>query len=218
MKLSIFAVSALLATASAQAAAPVAGLERFLPIGAEVETRVDADLTGDGLVDAAAVAVKDDERLLVVVADSPGGLVKIGQAEMDPSPLGSAELKVVREVLIVDDLTGGTTALSSTYRWRFDPTVRKMRLIGDDVSLYSRTYAHDGRDVSTNRLTGVQISTFQKLKGRGENASYVPSKPARKTVSRDPIYMGSAPTPERTMGWGNKGPVEIDRSGLVTPR
>jgi hypothetical protein len=188
---------------SGQAAERVHDLGKFLPIGAEVETRVDADLTGDGLVDVAAVAVKDDERLLVVVADSPRGLVKIGQAEMDPSPLGSAELKVARGVLIVDDLTGGTTALSSTYRWRFDPMVQKMRLIGDDVSLYSRTYAHDGRDVSTNRLTGVQISIIQKLKGRGENASYVPSKPLRQTVSRDPIYMGSAPTPERTMGWGN---------------
>ncbi len=199
----ILALATLLVTTSAQAVAPVAGLEKFLPIGADIEARVDADFTGDGLLDAAAIAVKDDERLLVVVAASPRGMVKIGQTAMDPSPLGSAELKVARGVLIVDDLSGGTTALSSTYRWRYDPTVRKMRLIGDDVSLYSRTYAHDGRDVSTNRLTGVQISTFQKLKGRGENASYVPSKPVRKTVSRDPIYMGSAPTPERTMGWGN---------------
>ncbi|MFM6932131.1 MAG: hypothetical protein ACKOUT_07795 [Novosphingobium sp.] len=199
----ILAFAALMATPSAQAASPVSGLEKFLPIGAAVEARVDADLTGDGLIDVAAVAVKDDERLLVVVAGSPRGLVKVGQTAMDPSPLGSAELKVARGVLIVDDLTGGTTALSSTYRWRYDPVRRKMRLIGDDVSLYSRTWAHDGRDVSTNRLTGVQISTFQKLKGRGENATYVPSKPVRKTISRDPIYMGDEPTPERTMGWGN---------------
>ncbi len=203
MKRVILALAVLLVTAPAQAAASVAGLEKFLPIGAEVETRVDADLTGDGLVDAAAVAVKDDERLLVVVADSPRGLVKIGQTAMGSDPLGSAELKAARGVLIIEDLTGGTTALSSTYRWRYDPTMRKMRLIGDDVSFYSRTYAHDGRDVSTNRLTGVQITTFQKLKGRGGNASYVPSKPIRKTVSRDPIYMGDEPTPERTMGWGN---------------
>ena len=203
MNRAITALAVLLVTTAAHASDPVAGLEKFLPIGAEVEARVDADFTGDGFVDAAAVAVKGDERLLVVVASSPRGLVKIGQTAMDSDPLGTAELKVARGVLIVEDLTGGTTALSSTYRWRFDPSVRKMRLIGDDVSLYSRTYAHDGRDVSTNRLTGVQIGTFQYLKGRGENASYAPSKPVRKTVSRDPIYMGDEPNPARTMGWGN---------------
>lgn len=194
--------AAVLAAQSAQAE-PVAGLAKFLPIGSEVEARVDADFTGDGFVDAAAVAVKDDERVLVVVASSPRGLVKLGQTAMDPGPLGTAQLSVARGVLIVEDLTGGTTALSSTYRWRYDPNVRKMRLIGDDVSLYSRTWGHDGRDISTNRLTGMQIITLQKLKGRGANASYVPGKPIRKAVSRDPIYMGSEPTPEETMGWGD---------------
>lgn len=184
-------------------AEPVAGLAKFLPMGSDVEARVDADFTGDGFVDAAAVAVKDDERILVVVASSARGLVKLGQTGMDLGPLGAAQLTVKRGVLIVEDLTGGTTALSSTYRWRYDRTARKMRLIGDDVSLYSRTWGHDGRDISTNRLTGVQIITMQKLKGRGENASYVPGKPIRKAVSRDPIYMGSEPTPEKTMGWGN---------------
>lgn len=202
MKRLILALSALLASTAAPAAEPVAGLEKLLPIGAEIEARADADFTGDGLVDAAAVAVKDDDRLLVVAAGSPRGLMKIGQTAMDPGPLGSAELSVVRGVLIVEDLTGGTTALSSTYRWRYDPVRQKMRLIGDDVSLYSRTWAHDGRDVSTNRLTGVQISIFQKLKGRGENATYMPSKQISKTVSRDPIYMGDEPSPERIMGWG----------------
>lgn len=195
-------VAALLFAQAAQAE-PVAGLAKFLPIGSEVEARVDADFTGDGFVDAAAVAVKDDVRVLVVVASSARGLVKLGQTEMDPGPLGTAQLTVARGVLIVEDLTGGTTALSSTYRWRYDPAVRKMRLIGDDVSLYSRTWAHDGKDISTNRLTGVQIVTLQKLKGRGGNASYVPSKPIRKAVSRDPIYMGGEPSPSRTMGWGD---------------
>jgi hypothetical protein len=170
----------------------------------EIETSIVEDMTGDGVVDQAGIRREGDHRVLVVVmGDGKRGWIEIGQSFMSPDALGSAELSVVRGVLLVKDLTGGTTALSSTYRWRYDPSVRKMRLIGDDVSLYSRTWAHDGRDVSTNRLTGVQISTFQKLVGRGENASYVPSKPVRKTVSRDPIYMGSAPTPERTMGWGN---------------
>ena len=203
MKRATLALAALLVTSTAQATEPVAGLQKFLPIGAEVEARVDADLNGDGFADAAAIAVKGDERLLVVVASSPRGLVKIGQTAMDSDPLGSAELKVTRGVLIVEDLTGGTTALSSTYRWRYDPTVRKMRLIGDDVSLYSRTWMHDGRDVSTNRLTGVRIVTLQRLKGRGGNATYVPSKPIRSTVSRDPIYMGDEPAPAKTMGWGD---------------
>lgn len=195
-------VAALLFAQAAQAE-PVAGLAKFLPIGSEVEARVDADFTGDGFVDAAAIAVKDDVRVLVVVASSSRGLVKLGQTEMDPGPLGTAQMTVARGVLIVEDLTGGTTALSSTYRWRYDPAARKMRLIGDDVSLYSRTWAHDGKDISTNRLTGVQIVTLQKLKGRGGNASYVPGKPIRKAVSRDPIYMGGEPSPSRTMGWGD---------------
>ncbi len=170
----------------------------------EIETSITEDLTGDGVADHVSIRKEADHRILKVVMGSRGrGWEEIGSLVMDADALGPAELSVARGILLVKDLTGGTTALSSTYRWRYEPSVRKMRLIGDDVSLYSRTYAHDGRDISTNRLTGVQISTFQKLKGRGENASYVPSKPVRKAVSRDPIYMGDEPNPARTMGWGN---------------
>jgi hypothetical protein len=175
---------------------------KLLPLGSTVETRVDGDVTGDGLADTIVVTVKDDDRRLVVLAAGQRGLARIGETAMDPSPLGSAQLRITKGVLIVEDLTGGTTAIASLYRWRFDPAVRKMRLIGDDVSLYSRTWMHDGLDVSSNRITGMRITTRQLLRGRGDKASYVPSKPVGKVISRDPIYMGDEPAPEKTLGMG----------------
>ncbi|MFM5908349.1 MAG: hypothetical protein ACKOPO_12325 [Novosphingobium sp.] len=199
--------AAILAFASwhcAAIAAPgEASIAKSLPVGAQVETRLDADVTGDGLADVIVVFGSGEARQLRVLAAGPRGFERIGQTAMDPSPIGSAELRVARGVLIVEDMSGGTTATASLFRWRYDPAVRKMRLIGDDVSLYSRTWAHDGLDISTNRITGQRVTTRQLLRGRNDSAGYVPSKPVRKTVSRDPVYMGSEPTPDQTLGMGN---------------
>lgn len=172
----------------------------------EVESRVDADFNGDGHVDTAAV-MRDDEHemrsLQVVIGyvDEVGfGHDPIDGVALDPYPLGAATLAFRKGVLVVEDLTGGTTAISSTYRYRYDPEEHRMRLIGDDVSHYSRTNAHDALEISTNRLTGVRLRQVLELADDG----YDPQPEVRETVPRTPIYMAEAPSPEETLGLGGE--------------
>jgi len=182
-------------------------LRSLLPAGATIEVQLDADITGDGLRDIVAVGRGEDERKLVVLAaystDTDMGYRPVGSMAMDFSLLGSAELSLKAGVLIVKDLTGGTTSISSLYRFRYEKPADKMRLIGDDVTLYSRTNSHGSVEVSTNRLTGVQIVIRKQIKGEGENASLIRGSALVKRVLRKPIYMEDAPDPSETVGFGN---------------
>jgi hypothetical protein len=178
-------------------------LAPYMPDGARIETRLDADLTGDGVRDLAFVAANDDVRVLKVMlgyADEFSmGFDPADEMRMGDSPLGPASLSVKKGVLIVEDLDGGTTAIQSLYRFRFDPKKTKMRLIGDDVSLYSRTNAHGMTRISTNRITGVQIVKRSEPGTDG----YVDAPEEKKSVPKTPIWMEDAPTPAKTLDWGD---------------
>ena len=173
-----------------------------LPADMQLETRLDADLNGDRLTDVAFIARNDDRRVLgVLLAFSEAmdmGHTPSGRAELGIDPLGPAGLTAPRGVLVVEDLTGGTTAISSTYRYRYEAKSKRMRLIGDDVKLYSRTNAHGWQEISTNRLTGLQIRRSADLDDAGE---YVEQPETRGKVPTAPLYMEDAPAPETTLGW-----------------
>jgi hypothetical protein len=174
----------------------------YIPDGARIETRLDADVNGDGMPDTIFVAASDDRRVLKVmmayVDEFDTGHEPVGEVEMDVDPLGTASLSVKKGVLLVEDLTGGTTAIQSLYRYRFEAKAHRMRLIGDDVTLYSRTNAHDATEVSTNRLTGVQIIKHRVVGDDG----YTERPAQKKAVPIKPIYMEQAPSPAETLGWG----------------
>lgn len=173
-----------------------------LPPGMELEKRLDADLNGDKLTDIAFVARNDESRALCVLFGYVGGMdmghSPAGKTELAADPLGPVSLSAPKGVLVVDDLTGGTTAISSTYRYRYDAKSKRMRLIGDDVKLYSRTNAHGWEEISTNRLTGVQIRRSADLDGAGE---YVEKPETRAKVPTTPLYIEDSPSPETTLGW-----------------
>ena len=179
-------------------------LVMYLPDGAQIETRLDADIDGDGLRDLAFVARNDEIRVLKVMiayaTEVDMGYDPAGEMRMGDSPLGDASLSLKKNVLIVEDLDGGTSAIQSLYRFRLDPKARRMRLIGDDVSLYSRTNAHDMTSISTNRLNGVQIVKRSVV---GSDGAYVDQPEQKKTVSTKPLYMEDAPLPAATLGWGD---------------
>ncbi|MGH8106663.1 MAG: hypothetical protein ACREO2_10105 [Arenimonas sp.] len=178
-----------------------AQLLTYSPDNAAIETRLDADVTGDGLNDVVFVAASEDARVLIVmmgyVDQFNMGHEPIGQAALEPHPLGAASLTVKKGVLILEDLTGGTTAITALYRYRFDKAEHRMRLIGDDVSQYSRTNQHDAFEVSTNRLTGVSISKVSKLTDAGD---YEDQPAVTKKVSAKPIYMEDTPNPFISLG------------------
>jgi hypothetical protein len=172
---------------------------RFVPAGWRLETQLDADFNGDSQADVAMVIRNDDERWLLVALKEGKGLRRIGLGELDPYPLGDGSLEAKKGVLVMTDLTGGTTAIQSTYRYRYEAATNRMQLIGDDAELYSRTNQHGGIKVSTNRLSGVRLTQTSTLDEQGE---YRFSKEKRTTVPKDKLYLETAPSPEDTVGLG----------------
>ena len=177
--------------------------------GEDIETRVDGDMNGDGAIDTAYIVRGEDTRWLHVRFAARGEYdlyhEPAGSVELDAFPLGPAEMRVSKGVLVVRDLTGGTTAVSATYRFRGDKARPKMRLIGLDATLYSRTYAHDGAEMSWNLLTGDVIATKMKLVGSGENANYDKSAVKRFKRPVTALYMEDTPNAEETLDMAMKG-------------
>ncbi|SKB26424.1 hypothetical protein [Sphingopyxis flava] len=144
--------------------------------GEQVEARIDADFNGDGESDAAWIAAGPDRRTVHVhfVLRKGADLrhVPAGSFALPSDRLGPADLSVNKDVLVIKDLTGGTTALAATYRFRGEAAAARMRLIGLDARLYSRTFAHEGARMSWNLLTGDLITARLELTGSGDDAAY----------------------------------------------
>src|SRR5688572_20439688 len=161
--------------AHAQGTQIVPGVE--LPDGAEIETQVAGDLNGDGLEDAAYVAHSDDARALTVLLSVKHEFdfeYRTEVLELELSEFTPGKLSLDGNVLKFEDMTGGTTAVSSTRRFRYDGRGEKMRLIGLDATVYSRTYAHDGFETSWNLLTGNATTRELKLNTGAGDAAYNP--------------------------------------------
>ncbi len=186
-----------------------AEIQADLKDGEAVEGRIDGDLNGDGETDTAYIVRGEDSRSLHVQFAVRSELElyhePAGTLALDAYPLGPADMAIAKGVLVVTDLTGGTTAIQAKYRFRGEKARPKMRLIGLDATLYSRTYAHDGAEMSWNVLTGDVIATTMKLVGRGENATYDKSAVKRFKRPVKAIYMEDTPDAEETLGMASKG-------------
>jgi hypothetical protein len=190
---------ALLTACAVYAAGPTdAELKTHIGNGAEIEARLDADLTGDGIPDTAFVG-RADGRILVVLAGyregARTGYRVIGETGLADDAQAPAVLSLRRDVLVVGDLTGGTTATATTYRYRYDPAAGKMRLIGLDAERYSRNGAHAPLKFSWNLLTGEHLVYYaQPAKGR-DGGAYRYAKPERTVRETDPVWMEDTPVP-----------------------
>jgi hypothetical protein len=180
---------------------PVMGeAEIKLRLGAdELEGRLDGDLDGDGEVDTVYVQRGEDSRKLSVMvayrSEVDLGHDPVGELTLDPYPLGPASLEIRKGVLVVDDLTGGTSATAATYRYRFDPAKRRMRLIGLDAKFYSRTNNHGWRSVSWNLLTGAYIEEEADLI-EGPEKEYGPVRTKRGRRLVKVVWMEDTPSAE----------------------
>ena len=192
---------AIAAAANAQAAAPDdAALLQELPAGSSIETRFDADIDGDGIADVAFVGGAEDARWLVVkMGRKDGGFEPASVDRGLDHPLAPASLSARKHVLLVDDLTGGTTATATTYRYRRDPAAKRMRLIGIDAERYSRTNSHDSLKISWNLLDGA----FETVRGvlnehpKDDNdVAYFVQKPVRTLRKSNPVYLEDTPDPD----------------------
>lgn len=202
LEFAIALAAALLAAAPAGQSGPISDqiLNDSIDLGDEIEGRADGDLNGDGRIDTAYLVTSPDHRTIHVLLAPANGKPPyrpVGTLKLETSSLGPAKLSIAGGVLKIADLTGGTTAMSATYRYRL--TGNRMRLIGLDATLYSRTYAHDGYDMSWNLLTGALVTKLLKLAKRGWDAAYDTVYPTTSKRISKPIFMEDTPDPEMVM-------------------
>lgn len=174
------------------AATPAGALEPVLNPGEYLEARLNADIDGDGTADVAYVTRTDDQRNLQIAYAVNGA----EYLPLDITPLGSGSLTFAKGVLVFEDLTGGTSATASTRRYRFDKADNRMRLIGLDATYYSRTYAHDGFELSWNLLDGKLVTRELRLNRKGGDAAYDPI--IEKTLHRPSgkVWLIDTPDPD----------------------
>ena len=191
MRLRIMALALIAATSATYA------FEPELRDGETLVTRVDGDLDGDGMADTAWLTASDDKRELVVhLTDGATEALTL-----DTTPLGPGELSIRNGVLLFEDLTGGTTAIDSTRRYRYDKNDIRMRLIGYDATFYSRTQAHDGFEVG--RSIGLDDhGVICRTSIRSTSTGFFTPTP-RRTTARSSHQESSRPA----------SPASRDRSG-----
>lgn len=194
----------LAACSGAQAAEPAGGntdIAAFLDSRRFI-SRLDADVTGDGVPDTVFTAARDQnfEVTVTVLMRMHGkpvtgkgtmeGLQGIDSLTLELSPLGPPALKVVKGVLIIEHLVGGSTVrTAATYRYRFDADEGRMRLIGLDAERTSTTF---GVKLSWNALTGTHIVR----QGMREGAAVRYGPETRSTYKPGTIYMSLTPAPD----------------------
>lgn len=209
MRVSLIAL-ALMATPLAAQEGPRAHLNE----GETIEVELRADLNGDRNPDLAYVAAMEDQRELRVVisyADELSfGELPVQTLALDAYPLADAVLAVKGsargKVLLIEELTGGTTAVASTHRFRWDEAQGKMMLSGLDATLYSRTFAHDGREASWNLLTGDLITRTLQLNTGNGDAAYRKVDEKRSKKPSPPLTLDQSPSGDQLLGWPVAGP------------
>lgn len=173
--------------------------QAFIPKGWTQESAHQPDLNGDGQPDLVLVLAGPDNevRRLLAALTVPGGYRNIGEAALPGYPLGPAEVAFTdRKVLVVTDLTGGTTANQSVMRYRYEAATGAgdgMRYIGLDLTNYSRTNQHDLTHLSYNWLTGDHVRQVNRLTKRGD---YAPQKPIRKKLEPQRYFMEDTADPD----------------------
>ena len=163
-----------------------------------VAASVEGDFNGDGLTDSAFTLQDEEHRYLVVALGEGKGLRRIGLLRLDAYPLGPASLAVTpKGVLTMTDLTGGTSAYQTIYRYRYEAASDRMRLIGQDVEFYSRTWQHGSTHLSSNYLTGESEKQVGTLSADHDLRF---GKVQRRQDKPTLLYLEDSPDPARLLG------------------
>lgn len=165
---------------AAKIAQEAASVSDFVPAGWRIEARVSGDLNGDAKPDTVLELIEDlpstindvaNERhraLLVLLQTKAGRFQRVAVATkllrcstcfgtLAGPEGGGAEIKVVKGVLVVEELWGSRETVHTTLRFRCDPASSRIVLIGQDIERDDRaTGAH--RRESSNFLTGIKLT------------------------------------------------------------
>jgi hypothetical protein len=169
-------------------------IEPSVQDGETVEARLNADINGDGTADIAYIVGGGGWRELRVAI---AGRNEVEALDLSPDEVVPGELSMDGGVLRFADVTGGTTAYASTRRYRYDGIRNKMRLIGLDVKLYSRTYTHDGYETSWNLLTGEGKANALRIASSEGNPSYDKARQVSFRRRTRPVWLVDTPDPQR---------------------
>ena len=163
----VFVGSIFLAPFVAQAQPVDKEIAPFVDKNMRLVSRLNADVTGDGVEDAILVAADDkDISATVIVLMRPHGrsltdrrqtadLQGVDGLKLELSPLGPPTVKVEKGILVVEHLVGGAAVRTeATYKYRFNAEEGRMQLIGMDAKRTSSTLTVR---LSYNPLTGVRI-------------------------------------------------------------
>jgi hypothetical protein len=179
---------------------------QYAVAGWRVEREVSGDLNGDGRADAVLELIEDlqgseGERLLLVLLRSENGSFRrIGLAErllrcaacfgmMSGEAGGNAEIAIRKGILVVTQLWGSREIGSSTQRFRFEPSSRRMRLIGEDLTFDDRARGDSIRE-SSNHLTGVRVLSGKVYDEKQDKLVALP--PCRQAIGEARAYLEDA--------------------------
>jgi len=156
-------------------------VETFVPAGWTIEEQISGDLNNDSTPDVAlkitekksANATEDDpvsrERVLMILfknADNKFERVATVDGLLQCTGCGGAffgvveapaDVKINKGVLIVEQESGSRNVTETTFRFRYDPVVKKFTLIGYDAVDRDRATGEIVSN-SSNFLTGVKIT------------------------------------------------------------
>ena len=183
---------------AAESASSNADIANFIKDNGRFVSRLSGDVTGEGIPDAIVVMANDDrfEVIVTVLMRFRGkptdDFQAIDSLTRELSPYGPPTVRIVKGILIVEHMFGGTSVRTvTTYRYRFDGLEGRMRLIGLDTE---RTSPEMGAKLSWNLLTGTHI--FQRGNRDPQGQAYLYGKEIRTTKKQPPVYMSLTPNPE----------------------
>jgi hypothetical protein len=151
----------------------------FVPVGWRIESAISGDLNSDGkpdtvlrLIEALPAKVDDvpNERyraLVVLFQTKTGKLQRVAVATrllrcstcygMLAGPNGGEPvIRIVKGVIIIEELWGSRETAQIILRFRYDPSSKRLVLIGEDINRADRaTGAHSYE--SSNFLTGIKL-------------------------------------------------------------
>lgn len=188
----------------------------FVPVGWSVEEEIQGDLNDDGIPDAVMILKEegkedplDQGRSLVVLLGRNNGsfeLIGVGKKVLlcvgcFGIMAGRPVVSIQRRVLVVDQLRGSRETSGGLWRFRFDPSTKRMRLIGLDVTKADRGNG-ESTFVSTNYLNGKQVAESRRY-DRAKNKVVVVGRKLNSIVAA-PIFLEDADT--SPLDWGPEDP------------
>jgi hypothetical protein len=185
----------------------------FVPQGWKIEGEITGDLNKDSAPDIVLKLVEDlpakdkddvaterSRALVVLLRKADGGLQRAGVAGRlllctrcggafyggEETP---ADVSVKNGVIVVEQGFGSREVTDLTYRFRYEPALRRFRLIGLDVVSRDRATGAT-TDESTNFLTGLKIT--KKTRYDEKRDRELPVSTSRRRVAAGRVFLEEA--------------------------